>query len=351
MGISYLKHTKEKIRVQVRQSGLKKTKVFLKSEKKKAEQWGLETLMKFREQKVTSFTDTMTLREVLKLYLTEEAPNLQNNGFKRKESVVRQINKEDFADTRIDLLTTGMLTRYKNRMLNEYKLSESTARKQLCTISVAIRYYITVNDSTIENPMDGVTLPPSHSKPREFVIFEVNEILNVLKEKNRNAYVATAIAAYTGMRKGEIEKLHWDDVDLMETNSLFVKTVTSKGSLSRTLTINAKLQEILKEHLLYKLKNYKSIKKKAKYRQKMNYVITTTGDNFVRHFKKAVRSLQLEHDYRFHDLRHTFLSKLSDTGIDIFTLQDISGHKDIETLKKYIHKKDIKREFTDKITY
>ena len=190
--------------------------------------------------------------------------------------------------------------------------------------------------------MDGVKLPPAHESPREYKVFEVGLVLRRIRERSHDSYVAAAIAAYTGMRKGEIVNLHWDEVDFLEKNCITVRSATNKNKGSRTITLNKTILDILRTHYYHCQKNRKT---------KANPVIRVSGDNFVRHFKRAVKELSLDRDYKFHDLRHTYLSRLADTGIDIFTLQAISGHKDIETLRKYVHRKDEKHIFTDAVDY
>jgi len=40
---------------------------------------------------------------------------------------------------------------------------------------------------------------------------------------------------------------------------------------------------------------------------------------------------------RFHDLRHTFATRMANAGVDIFTLAELSGHSDIRIARRYAH--------------
>ena len=54
---------------------------------------------------------------------------------------------------------------------------------------------------------------------------------------------------------------------------------------------------------------------------------------------KAIAKAKLaEHDYRFHDLRHTAVSRLVAAGADVKLVQAVAGHANpVRTLKRYSH--------------
>ncbi len=53
-------------------------------------------------------------------------------------------------------------------------------------------------------------------------------------------------------------------------------------------------------------------------------------------FENALKRVRLS-DVRFHDLRHTFASHLVMGGVDIRTVQELLGHKDIKMTMRYAH--------------
>jgi integrase len=55
----------------------------------------------------------------------------------------------------------------------------------------------------------------------------------------------------------------------------------------------------------------------------------------LRRYKKVVESAKLHSAHRFHDLRHTFGTRMAAAGVPMRTLQEWMGHRDIETTQRY----------------
>ncbi len=53
-------------------------------------------------------------------------------------------------------------------------------------------------------------------------------------------------------------------------------------------------------------------------------------------FNTAVRKAEIE-DFRFHDLRHCFCTKLAQRGVDIYKIAKLAGHEDIRMTQRYSH--------------
>lgn len=135
------------------------------------------------------------------------------------------------------------------------------------------------------------------------------------------------LCAYmTGMRRGEIARLKWENVDMEDGN---IHVVETKNNESRSIPIASSLLDALKE-----------IKGKAK----TEFVFTTHEGNPYTHptvwkraWGTAVRHSGIG-NVRFHDLRHTFVSNLIVREKEDFrTVMELSGHKDTSMLKRYSH--------------
>jgi integrase len=55
----------------------------------------------------------------------------------------------------------------------------------------------------------------------------------------------------------------------------------------------------------------------------------------MRRYRRALKAAQLDATTRFHDLRHTFGTRMAAQGVAMRTLQEWMGHRDIKTTQRY----------------
>jgi len=131
-------------------------------------------------------------------------------------------------------------------------------------------------------------------------------------------------ALNTGMRKGEILSLKWDEnIDLRHGFILLDRT---KNGQRREVPINATLRAAL-QSLTRRLDS--------------PYVFfdPLTGKRYrdvKRSFRSACRRAGIK-DFRFHDCRHTFASQLVMAGADLVTVMELLGHKTLAMTLRYSH--------------
>jgi integrase len=130
-------------------------------------------------------------------------------------------------------------------------------------------------------------------------------------------------ALHTGMRKTEILKLKWKQVDMKNG---FIHLSDTKSGKRRSIPINETLYKTLK-----------SIDR----RLDVQYVFFNpkTGKHYndiKKAFNRACEKAKIT-DFRFHDLRHTFASQLLMGGGDLVVLKEILGHADIKMTLRYSH--------------
>ena len=133
------------------------------------------------------------------------------------------------------------------------------------------------------------------------------------------------VALNTGLRRGEIFNLLWSDVNF-EKRELTIEGATSKSGQTRHVQLNSQAYTILHD-----------------WQQQSNgdYVFPSprTGGRF-NNIKKSWAGLRERahiKDFRFHDLRHSFASKLVAAGVDLYTVKELMGHSSIQMTEKYAH--------------
>lgn len=133
------------------------------------------------------------------------------------------------------------------------------------------------------------------------------------------------VAMNTGMRKGELLNLTWADVNF-EREFVTVKAANAKSGKARHIPLNSKAKSAL---LNWKLDC-----------ESVRWVFEGEIGQPLTDFKKAwVALLDAAKitDFRFHDLRHHFASKLVMKGADLNVTRELLGHGSLEMTLRYAH--------------
>jgi integrase len=133
-------------------------------------------------------------------------------------------------------------------------------------------------------------------------------------------------ALHSGMRLGEILALTWSGVDL------FRRTVTvfrSKNGERRTVPLNHTVMALLTE-------------KTGVRHLKTSLVFPSMAGTPIdpNHLRRALRPVMANAgivDCHFHDLRHTFATRLVQSGVDLYKVQRLLGHKSPMMTQRYAH--------------
>jgi integrase len=149
-----------------------------------------------------------------------------------------------------------------------------------------------------------------------------DEVEALLKACSPHLRPIVEVALLTGMRRGELLGLKWEQI-----RNGFIYLTETKSGKARQIPINDRLAEVLKE-----VRREKQLKSP--------YVFCDSqGRRFYevkRSFASACRRAGLE-NFRFHDLRHTFASHLVMKGVGLKAVQELLGHADIKMTLRYSH--------------
>ncbi|MGE4221156.1 MAG: site-specific integrase, partial [Alphaproteobacteria bacterium] len=124
----------------------------------------------------------------------------------------------------------------------------------------------------------------------------------------------------TGSRKSEVLSLDWQHVSLERRA---VKFTDTKNGEDRTVPISDRVFEMLSDM------DCRSEGPVFTYRGK---VIMSVGTSFSNACIKAKID-----DFRFHDLRHTFASRLVQADVALYKVMNLTGHKSYAMVQRYAH--------------
>jgi integrase len=132
------------------------------------------------------------------------------------------------------------------------------------------------------------------------------------------------MALNTGLRKGELLGLSWENVHL-ERKTLTVPAGIAKSQRARHVQLNSEAVDTLKRW--------------GKGREQTGLVFPG-AKGAMTHFNSAWRALVKDAgltDFHFHDCRHHFASRLTMSGVDLYTVQKLLGHSDASMTQRYAH--------------
>ena len=195
----------------------------------------------------------------------------------------------------------------------------------------------------LKNPAAACKAPATH--PKEMQVLTQEEMQRLLiQAKENDCYELLLLELTTGLRRGELLALQWDDLDF-QTGELYIQrqvqrirgelTVTQPKtrSSSRSIILPTPILDILKscrQHtgsrwMFPSPRKEDSPRDPAAVRKKLSTILERAGCKHV----------------RFHDLRHTFATNALEHGMDVKTLSAIIGHvSSATTLNVYAHVTD-----------
>lgn len=137
------------------------------------------------------------------------------------------------------------------------------------------------------------------------------------------------------MRRTELFGLRWEDVDFY-TNTIRVRN--AKSGEGRRMPMNQVACETLRA---LRQQRVREGQEKGDGRELLSpYVFCAPGGGYLSNLSRAwypgLREAGIK-DLRFHDLRHTFASRLVMAGVDLYTVKELLGHKTTQMTSRYAH--------------
>lgn len=193
---------------------------------------------------------------------------------------------------------------------------QKTLRNKPVTINKELRQLKTFFNKCIEweylknNPIKSF-VKQDKLPPRVITFEDIKMLLDGVKNPNCKLFIEMALL--TGMRRGELCKLEWQDIDF-DNKTIIVRT--SKSHRFRYIPMSDYLLGILQPH-----------------RKNIGKLFTFSPHTISDYFRKLTKRVGV--NCRLHDLRHTFATYLLQSSGNIRVVQEILGHSSLNTTLIY----------------
>lgn len=293
------------------------------------------------------FNNDMTVKDWVPIWLyRKKRPKLAEQSLIRLEGLFRNHLLPVLGDYRLQDLSKALLEEkyaeiFQKKTGKKYKETEyshSTVNSLSVSFKQCLQFAVEENLLT-KNPHDGVELhklrPPK--KIDSFTLEEHQKIVEYTRN-NGQLYWLYYLLISTGMRFGEAVALTWTDVDLKNKTIRINKTsVELHGSpiVQQHAKTNAGTRTIaISDHVVQFLREVKKgLDKELNYRNLVipntRYGILTSA-NMNRRWKRVCAILEIPYQ-GVHALRHTWATRALEKGIDVKTVSQMLGHKNVIT--------------------
>lgn len=199
-----------------------------------------------------------------------------------------------------------------------------------------------INDFANQNPVSKVR-PPRKIK-KEVLSFETDQIEMLFDTYNATSRMLL-LEMWTGLRRGELLALTWDNINLNKRHILVCQTLVRTANGEKIQKKTKSFQDRLIPLSVDALEILNDIKR---YDSNSGYLFPNKNGNFPirfktyhQRYKRYFKEQQKKHpDLKYltpHKLRHTYATFLLRNGADVETVRRLLGHSDITTTQIYVH--------------
>ncbi len=259
----------------------------------------------------------ITLGYLIERDLIEVTPTLK--GAKEDTIRLRAMMRHPICKLVLTAITPACVAKYRDERLN--KVSPGTVIRELAYISAVINHARREWSINTENPVGRVRKPAAPpGRDRVLTTDEEARLLEALRPTGRRSpwlYPLVVLALETAMRRGELLALRWEDVNLATRTATLHYTKNGEG---RVVPLSSRAAEVLQ----------------ALPRCITGHVIPMTPFAACAAFERATARAAIK-GLRFHDLRHTAITRMAAKLPNVIELAAVSGHKSLRMLQRYYH--------------
>jgi integrase len=216
-------------------------------------------------------------------------------------------------------INTPLVAEYQDERLDG--VAEATVYQELSLLrrmfNVARRRWKWLKENPVSDGDLSFSIGNKNARDRWLTVEDEQRLLlNATNPAWLKPLLITAL--HTGMRRGELLALTWKDIDFRQR---LVRVEKSKNGEKRSIPMSKTVHDTLKA---------------MKVRNISGQVFEISIRSLREAYSKALEKAEIR-DFHFHDLRHTFATRLVQNGVDLYRVKELLGHKTITMTMRYAH--------------
>lgn len=287
----------------------------------------------------------LTFEEVANRWLNDKKHTVEGSTYKKYESECRNHLLPTLGNRIIKDIKVDECQLLVYQWANQLKFFNKLINDAVSIFDLAIKYKL-----IFDNPFRQVERPKvnDRKKVRSFTNSEFNRFQQGLrkqyKDSNYKAYTFLFVLSHTGLRKGELSALTWNDVDFehgfLKINKAVTRDFDNHLVIGKTKNVYSVRSVPIGQQTTQVLKKWRLIQQKELYyfnvnSLKPNQLVFTSQHGGIlspskpgKWMKIIEKNCNLPLYVTPHGLRHTYTGLLIDKGIDVNKVAAILGHKD-----------------------
>lgn len=247
------------------------------------------------------------------------------------------------AETPLEDISTARVDAYRRRLLTEGGVSRRTVQKQMVLMHGVLRRAVALGWLPV-NPIERVekvNLAPSG----EFNVLSVEQVEAIARCADGMYGTAITVAAYTGLRTGELRALRWRDVDFLAATVHVARNMPAGGEEAAPKSGKVRSVPLIDDAA----RALDALSRRGEFTGPDDRVFGREDGSMLGEdaFRDALygamaaagidrKAFPARGGFTFHDLRHTF----GTLAVQVFPLTDVKaymGHANVTTTERYAH--------------
>lgn len=273
-----------------------------------------------------------TFKSVAEEWELEHFKSLEHYTSRRYKTLLTHVT-DHFDGMYIKNISPEQIERFLLSLVTK-DYSSKTIKDQFSVIKMVFRYAF-INEYVDSDPTLHIKPPKGTASTKREALSE-DQMKIVDNSTDCTFGLLAYFLMYTGLRKGELLALQWQDIDLEKKEIYISKSVYHHNNVPHIKTPKTKAGErtiMLLDCLAEKLKTVKD-------RVPEHYLFSDENPLTNSQFQCRWEKYQKESGLKItaHQLRHTFATILFEANIDVKDAQNIMGHSDISVTQNiYTH--------------